>query len=136
MKKNEMTWQVMLIEAVGIVSAIAYLGLQIYYGIAFHVNPVNLILVYVGLALLAVYPERVNGLTREVCSGKIRQYTLRMVRMVKLVFVEGLLFTSVCDALGKELKQGYSLIIVVLIAAIAVYYEGRIIHILKQNNKR
>ncbi len=77
-----------------------------------------------------------NGLTREVCSGKIRQYTLRMVRMVKLVFVEGLLFTSVCDALGKELKQGYSLIIVVLIAAIAVYYEGRIIHILKQNNKR
>lgn len=143
MKKNEMTWQVMLIEAVGIVSAIAYLGLQIYYGIAFHVNPVNLmmnlvfmILVYVGLILLAVYPERVNGLTREVCSGKIRQYTLRMVRMVKLVFVEGLLFTSVCDALGKELKQGYSLIIVVLIAAIAVYYEGRIIHILKQNNKR
>ena len=83
MKKNEMTWQVMLIEAVGIVSAIAYLGLQIYYGIAFHVNPVNLmmnlvfmILVYVGLTLLAVYPERVNGLTREVCSGKIRQYTL------------------------------------------------------------
>ena len=61
MKKNEMTWQVMLIEAVGIVSAIAYLGLQIYYGIAFHVNPVNLmmnlvfmILVYVGLTLLAV----------------------------------------------------------------------------------
>ena len=104
MKKNEITWQVMLID--------------------------------VGLTLLAVYPERVNGLTREVCSGKIRQYTLRMVRMVKLVFVEGLLFTSVCDALGKELKQGYSLIIVVLIAAIAVYYEGRIIHILKQNNKR
>ena len=143
MKKNEMTWQVMLIEAVGIVSAIAYLGLQIYYGIAFHVNPVNLmmnlvfmILVYVGLTLLAVYPERVNGLTREVCSGKIRQYTLRMVRMVKLVFVEGLLFTSVCDALGKELKQGYSLIIVVLIAAIAVYFEGGIINIRKQNNKK
>ena len=44
MKKNEMTWQVMLIEAVGIVSAIAYLGLQIYYGIAFHVNPVNLMM--------------------------------------------------------------------------------------------
>lgn len=41
MKKNEMTWQVMLIEAVGIVSAIAYLGLQIYYGIAFHVNPLT-----------------------------------------------------------------------------------------------
>lgn len=76
MKKNEMTWQVMLIEAVGIVSAIAYLGLQIYYGIAFHVNPVNLmmnlvfmILVYVGPdPSLPVYPERVNGLTREVCA--------------------------------------------------------------------
>ena len=81
MKKNEMTWQVMLIEAVGIVSAIAYLGLQIYYGIAFHVNPVNLmmnlvfmILVYVGLTLLAVYPERVNGQGRHaaVRSDSIR----------------------------------------------------------------
>ena len=89
MKKNEMTWQVMLIEAVGIVSAIAYLGLQIYYGIAFHVNPVNLmmnlvfmILVYVGLTLLADYQERENGFTRDVCSDKIRQYTLRMDRLV------------------------------------------------------
>ena len=41
--------------------------------------------------------------------------------MVKLVFVEGLLFTSVCDALGKELKQGYSLIIVVLIGLVIIF---------------
>ena len=113
MKKNEMTWQVMLIEAVGIVSAIAYLGLQIYYGIAFHVNPVNLmmnlvfmILVYVGLTLLAVYPERVNGLTREVCSGKIRQYTLRMVRMVKLVFVEDFYLPASVMRSEKRIKTG------------------------------
>ena len=83
MKKNEMTWQVMLIEAVGIVSAIAYLGLQIYYGIAFHVNPVNLmmnlvfmILVYVVLGgignirgsiiaavILTLLPELLRGLS-------------------------------------------------------------------------
>lgn len=83
MKKNEMTWQVMLVEAVGIVSAIAYLGLQIYYGIAFHVNPLHLmmnlvfmILVYVGLTLLAVYPERVNGLIQGRCAA-VRSDSIR-----------------------------------------------------------
>lgn len=143
MKKNEMTWQVMLVEAVGIVSAIAYLGLQIYYGIAFHVNPLHLmmnlvfmILVYVGLTLLAVYPERVNGLTREVCSGKIRQYTLRMVRTVKDCLRGGTPIHQCLRCTRKGTKAGIQRLFVVLIAAIALYYEGRIIHILKQNNKR
>ena len=36
----------------------------------------------------------------------------------------------------KNSKQGYSLIIVVLIAAIAVYYEGRIIHILEAEQQK
>ena len=69
MKKNEMTWQVMLIEAVGIVSAIAYLGLQIYYGIAFHVNPVNLMMnlvfmILVYCLILPLHTSLVNPFTR------------------------------------------------------------------------
>lgn len=67
---------VMLIEAVGIVSAIAYLGLQIYYGIAFHVNPVNLmmnlvfmILVYVGLDP----PCRLPGTCERIDKGGMQR---------------------------------------------------------------
>ena len=48
-----------LLEAVGIVAAMIYLGLQIYYGIVYGVaftgiilNAAILILVYVGLTLL------------------------------------------------------------------------------------
>jgi len=65
-----------LLEAVGIVAALVYLGLQIYYGIVYGVsftgiilNAAILILVYVGLTLLARYPERVNNLPKEICSG-------------------------------------------------------------------
>ena len=63
-----------LLEAVGIVAAMIYLGLQIYYGIVYGVaftgiilNAAILILVYVGLTLLARYPERVNNLPKEIC---------------------------------------------------------------------
>ena len=143
MKKNELTWLTMMIEAVGVVSAIIYMGLQIYYGIAYSVdfmniamNVVAMILVYVGLTLLAVYPERVNGLSKEVCSGDIRKYTLRMVRLAKLIFVEGLLFTSICDVMGKQLNSGYSLVVVVLMVAVAFYYEYRIIKILRNQYKK
>lgn len=143
MHRNEMTWQAMLAEAVGIVSALVYLGLQIYYGIVYDANLWNvvmnvaaMILVYAGLTMLCVYPERVNGLTKEVCSGTIRRYTIRMVRIVKLVFVLGLLFTSICDVLGKQINSGYSLVVVVLIVIVAFYYEYRIIKLLRNRNKK
>ena len=103
-----------LLEAVGIVAAMIYLGLQIYYGIVYGVaftgiilNAAILILVYVGLTLLARYPERVNNLPKEICSGKIRKYTIHMVRAVKLIFVLSLLFTSICDVAGVQINKGY-----------------------------
>lgn len=143
MHRNEMTWQAMLAEAVGIVSALVYLGLQIYYGIVYDVNLWNvvmnvaaMILVYAGLTLLGVYPERVNGLPKEVCSGTVRMYTIRMVRSVKLIFVLGLLFTSICDVVGRQINTGYSLVVVVLIVIVAFYYEYRIIRILRNRNKK
>ncbi len=143
MKKSELTWAAMLAEAVGLVSALIYLGLQIFYGITYGapiidivMNVAAMILVYAGLTLLGVYPERVNGFTREVCSGGVRKYTLRMVRGAKLIFVEGLLFTSICDVMGRQLKPGYSLIVVVLIVAVTLYYEYRIIRILRSQNKK
>ena len=66
-----------LLEAVGIVAALVYLGLQIYYGIVYGVsftgiilNAAILILVYVGLTLLARYPERVITCRKKYVVGK------------------------------------------------------------------
>lgn len=143
MKRNNMTMPELLLEAVGIVVAVIYIGLQIFYGIYYGVNAWTVImnvaamlLVYGGLTLLCIYPEKVNGLTKEICSGKIRTYTIRMVRMIKLIFVAGILFTSICDILGQEIKAGYSLVILVLIVVTAFIYEYKIIRILRQNFKK
>lgn len=143
MKKNEITWQAMLAEAVGLVSAVIYLGLQIYYGVSYGVSVGNIImniavmlLVYAGFTMLSIYPERVNGLTKEVCSGAVRKYTIRMVRTAKLVFVGGLLFTSICDVMGKELPAGYTVGVLFLMVAVALYYEYRIIRILRKHFKK
>lgn len=139
MRKDEMTTTDLLLEAVGIVAAFVYLGLQIYYGIIYGaelisilMNGVMLILVYVGLTLLCFYPEKVNGLTKEACTGKVRIYTIHMVRAVKLIFVISLLFTSICDVMGVQLNGGYSLVAVVLIVAVTVFYEVKIIRLLRK----
>ncbi len=143
MHRNEMTWPDMIAEAVGLVSAFLYLGLQIYYGILYGAKLTNLVmnvaamlLVYAGLTMLAVYPERVNGLTEEACTGKIRRLTIQMVRLIKLIFVFGLLFTSVCDVMGKEMNEGYSLVVVTLILMTAGIFEYRIIRLLRAGNKK
>ena len=139
MRKDEMTTTDLLLEAVGIVAAFVYLGLQIYYGIIYGaelisilMNGVMLILVYVGLTLLCFYPEKVNGLTKGACTGKVRIYTIHMVRAVKLIFVISLLFTSICDVMGVQLNGGYSLVAVVLIVAVTVFYEVKIIRLLRK----
>lgn len=143
MRKNEMTTIETLLEAVGIVAALIDIGLQIYYGFAYGANAgkimtniATLLLIYVGLTLLAVYPEKVNGLTKEACAGKIRTYTIRMVRIMKLVFVGEILFTSICDVMGHEINAGYSLVVVVLIVGTAFVYESKIIRILRENHRK
>jgi len=98
-------------------------------------NVLILILVYTGLTMLIRYPERVNGLPREVCTEDIRKYTIRMVELIKLVFVLSLLFTSICDALGYRIDAAYSLIVMAFILMIAVVFEVKIIKILRERKK-
>lgn len=141
MKKEEMTMPDMLLEAIGIVAIAAYGGLQIYYGILYTesnaimqiiMNLLVLILVYLGLTLLQFYPERVNHLTREACIGKMRRYTIVMARYEKLIFAISLLFTSVCDILGLKLHKGGSWAVGILMVAVAVYFESKIIRLIKE----
>lgn len=143
MKKDEMTVIDLLLEAIIAVSAAIYIGLQIYYGVIYGVNTFNivmnvaaLLLVYTGLTLMQIYPEKVNALTKAVCIGSIRKYTIHMVRLVKLIFVISLLFTSICDVMGQQINKGYSLLVVVLIVVTALYYEYQIIKILRENKKK
>lgn len=142
MKKEEMTMTDLLAEAVGIVAGLVYLGMQIYYGIYYGVqashiimNVFMLLLVYAGLTILAFYPEKVNSLTPEACSGTIRRDTVLMLRTVKLIFILSLLFTSICDIMGNEMDSWYSVLVVFLILVTVFYYEGRIIRAIRENEK-
>lgn len=139
MKKEDMTWGVMLAEAVGLVAALIYLVLQIYCGVSYGVKSINVVLnilmillIYAGFTMLCIYPEWVNGLRKDVCTGDIRKYTLRMVRSEKLVVVLGVLFASIFDVVGKVLSGGYAVAVVGAMLAAAAYYEYRIIRILRE----
>lgn len=138
MKKEDLTAADMICEAVGMVSALIYIGLQIYCGILYgaggftiFTNVVMVLLVYAGLTILSGCPEKVNRLDPEVCTGRIRRLTIHMLLYVKLVFVLSLLFTSVCDVIGMEVDGGYSLISTGLMVIIAIGYEIKIFQILK-----
>lgn len=142
MKKNRLSTEELVFEIISAVAALFYMVLQVYYGIVYGagvmrilMNVLILILVYTGLTMLIRYPERVNGLPREVCTGDIRKYTIRMVELIKLVFVLSLLFTSICDALGYRIDAAYSLIVMVFILVIAVVFEVKIIKILRERKK-
>ena len=138
MKKNHLSTETLVFEIISAIAALFYMGLQVYYGIVYGAGAVRivmnvliLILVYMGLTVLAIYPERVNGLPREVCTGAIRKYTIRMVELIKL-YILLLLFTSICDALGYRVDAAYSLIVMGLILVVAVVFEVKIIKILRK----
>ena len=70
MKSGKYTSPQMIIEIISALAAFVYLGLQIYYGIVYSVgamriimNVLILLLVYAGLTMLFLYPERVTVLT-------------------------------------------------------------------------
>lgn len=134
MRKQDMTVVSALVEAICIILGFVYIGLQIFYGITFHIkaytfilNVLTMILVYAGLSMLSMYPERVNRIEPERCVGNVRTYSLWMVRAVKLIFIVGLLVPSVCDAAGFEILSSYSLIVIGTIILVSVYCEYKIL---------
>lgn len=139
MKWQDWSIPVVIGEAVDILSLIAYIGLQIYYGSAYHVpwylvgiNLLTACLIYAALTWLAVYPERINRLSKEICRGEVRKLSLRMVRLDKMVFLVSLLAPGICDVAGREVPGIYNAGIIILLVMIAVYYEVRILIILKK----
>lgn len=134
MRKEDLTVPAILAEAVILILGITYTGMQIYYGITYHIAPVQficnilgIILVYAGLSVLSCYPEKINRLPEEVCTGKIRTCSIRMVRLVKMIFVVGLMIPCVADVLGTEIRDAFSLVVILAILLTVIFYEAVII---------
>ena len=139
MRKEDLTTASLMLEAVTLIFAVVYMGLQIFYGIVYHVsaykficNLLCMILIYTGLTLMSNHPENLNRIPVESCVGDIRKYSLRLIRLVKFIFVTGLLIPCVFDVMGISILSSYSLIIIGLLLLITVYYEYKIINLLKQ----
>jgi L-asparagine transporter-like permease len=142
MKKEDMTVPALLLEAMTILLGIAYIILQIYYGIHYHIAPyryawniVAVVLVYTALTLLECYPQRVHRLPPEAFTQDIRKLTLRMLRLIKFVFIASLLVPCLFDIFGVELMEATSLVVVLLIVLIVVWHEYRIIRLLRSHRK-
>lgn len=145
MRKEDLTVPALVAVAVELIVGVIYIGLQIYYGIAYHIPPykficniLGLVLVYAALTILENHPERVNHLAPEECVGIVRKDTLRMLRLIKLVFVLGLMIPCAGDVIGIELKDGYSLIVIGAILLITAYFEYKILLVIrkKRNDKK
>ena len=142
MRKRDMTFASAVLEAIDALLALAYIGLQIYYGVCYHIqvfkfvaNILVLLLVYIAITWLQHYPEKLNHIAAELCVGNIRKYSLRLLTFVKLVFTAGLLVPCVCDAFGIAIRDVYSLIMIGLILVVTAYYEYRIFHEIKSLRK-
>ena len=140
MRKDDLTVPALLLEAVDIVLTFVYIGLQIFYGVTYGISPykviINLLimlLVYAGFTVLSFFPERINRIPTEMCAGDVRKYSLRMIRLVKFVFIVGVLVPCVCDAAGIGIQSSYSLIVIGIILVIAVIYEYKILKLLKKS---
>ncbi|MCM1283881.1 MAG: hypothetical protein NC180_03035 [Muribaculaceae bacterium] len=138
MKREDWSVPALLAEAVCLILEAAYLVLQIYCGLEYQIPPqkwlLNIamsLLSYAVFTLLAIYPEKINRLPVELCRGLVRQLSVRMVRIIKLVFVAGLIIPSVADAFGVRILDAYSILVMGAILLVAVYYELRILKILK-----
>ena len=139
MKQPDWSVPAIIFEAVDIILGIAYIVLQVYYGVIYHVaayrigmNIAVAVLLYAGLTALAIWPERINGLSREVCVGSVRKLSIRMVRIEKCVFLLSLIIPCVCDVVGIHLRNLYDVAVILVILAIAIFYEVRIVQILRK----
>lgn len=142
MRKEDMTVASALLEAMTIILGIAYIGLQITYGIRYHIPPhkymINIIsgiLVYMILTLLSYYPERVHKFPDEIFTSEVRKLTLWMLQLIKFVFIASLLIPCFFDLFGIQIQEATSLIVVGLIILIIVIFESRIIRRIRQNRK-
>ena len=141
-KKEDWSIPALFAEAVGLILELLYIGLQIFYGITYHITVYTLVLnlavsvlVYAFLTLWSFYPEQINRLPDDVCVGRVRLLSLRMVRAEKLIFVAGLMIPCIADVMGGMLHSIYNVGVMVILLVVAVVYEMKIIQLLRKRDK-
>lgn len=142
MRRKDWSIPAMVFEVVDIMIGFGYIGLQIYYGFLYHIvfykilmNLIVAVLVYTGLTLLAIYPERMNSLPPEQCVGKVRVYSIRMVRIEKFLFLISLLVPCICDVIKVKVPSLYNVGVILAMVAMAIFYETRIILEFRKANR-
>lgn len=140
MNRRDWTLPALIIEIVTVIALLVYIGLQIFYGLYYHVptmqyltNVIAALALYGALTALQLYPHHINHLPQEICVGNIRKYSLRMIRVIKFLFLVSLMIPCVADALGRELRGPYTGGTLVVIIGVWVYYEFRIVEELRSN---
>ena len=138
MNKRDMTKFDIFVEIVCGILLMVSVSLQVIYSVlhslsifSLIINVLIVVLVYIGLSMLSCYPEKVNAIPQEICIGNIRRYPIKMIRYAKLIFVASLVVPEVCDLLEHTLGQWYSFVVVVLIVGEIIYYEIKIIKLIR-----
>ena len=138
MNKRDMTKFDIIVEIVCGILLMVSVSLQVIYSVlhslsifSLIINVLIVVLVYIGLSMLSCYPEKVNAIPQEICIGNIRRYSIKMIRYAKLIFVASLVVPEVCDLLEHTLGQWYSFVVVVLIVGEIIYYEIKIIKLIR-----
>lgn len=138
---NREDWPILAVifEAVDVLAGLGYCGLQVYYGVTYHISPYKIginilvvLMIYAGLTLLALAPENLNRLQPQVCKGKIRRLSLRLIRVEKFLFLIGLMVPCICDVAAIHVPPLYNVAVIAVIVLVAVYYEVRILEELKK----
>ena len=133
MQKKELEIWEIIIETLSAAALIIFIGLQIYYSYLYESSMITILfrllpvmLLYAGMIVLQIFPERLNGRNSEPLQGMVRIYAVRMVRNIKLLLMLGVLFPSVADVLGISANAAYSLLILGGILGTIAYYFYRI----------
>ena len=141
MKRSDLTIPAIIIDTVTAVCLLVYIALQVFYGLYYHVSPSGyllnvaiVLLIFGALSYLLTIPEVLNHLAPDQCVGKIREYSLGLLRMARFIFLAGLLIPCVCDALNIGIRSSYSGIVVLLLIAVVLYYESKIINELRNSD--
>ena len=132
MKKESELFEI-VIETVTALAILIYIGLQIYYAytyessitvVLYHFLPV--LFLYIGMTMLQIFPEYLNGIKSEPLKGMVRVYAVHMVRINKMFLIIGMLLPSIADALGIRMNPAYSLLLMGCVLGTIVYYLYKI----------
>ena len=98
-----MTFASAVLEAIDALLALAYIGLQIYYGVCYHIqvfkfvaNILVLLLVYIAITWLQHYPEKAQSHSSRAVCGQYQKVFTQAFDVCKACFYCGGFWCHAC----------------------------------------